>query len=712
MEAEFEESPSSSPPLTIKIKRSAAADENGSINFDLAGSLDNNNLSKVDAEDHEHECAKCHNTVQDDSETTPESPHDKDIQWVQCDACNLWFHIDCVGLEGYEVILLDFFNCDKCSEKHGPSKDKQPLLNHRYNFDDIEEENLPSQVGTKDWIKKFVETEDQIPSASEEIMPVFQTGTEFMEKFNREAVWDKVYKIINKDGLGLRLPDDNFNIDELESIVNKEESIETIDVYMQQSCRMKLKTFFAKWRETYRPRLYNMLSFEFTHSKLMDVIGPPDLMYELSWVHRIWQFHDGSSQDPFRSCLQKEHKDFRPDVAMFCLLGMGGSYTDFHIDFGGSSVWYHVFKGQKIFYILPPTDENLNMFSKWTMDEKHTETFLGDMVPDSLTRVVINPGETVMIPSGYIHAVYTPVDSIVFGGNFLHELNIEMQLKVYEMENEANYETNFMFPHFELVNWYAAVALFNVLSVANDDDRDLPNCMITGLTSLYEKLKIWMEKDKKQKIETHDYFSFLLTDLKKELKIYKRRQNKEESKSPSPKRKLYSRNNSFQDFEYLMEEGMDTEENWKITKGGTKERHVKKPKKPKTEKVVSKKDTHSLTNMFAAKTTGRRPKPTARVLENVAIETAEDESTPSKDFFAGFSKEERECIAEADAIGARDAIKLGDDPYSSEDDETVVPKKRKKPVKVESRKRQECQKKTPKLLTAKQRLAKKLKMKY
>ena len=35
-----------------------------------------------------------------------------------------------------------------------------------------------------------------------------------------------------------------------------------------------------------------------------------------------------------------------------------------------------------------------------------------------------------MIPTGWIHAVLTPVDSLVFGGNFLHSLNIEMQLQL------------------------------------------------------------------------------------------------------------------------------------------------------------------------------------------------------------------------------------------------------------------------------------------
>lgn len=33
------------------------------------------------------------------------------------------------------------------------------------------------------------------------------------------------------------------------------------------------------------------------------------------------------------------------------------------------------------------------------------------------------------IPTGWIHAVLTPIDSLVFGGNFLHSLNIPMQLQ-------------------------------------------------------------------------------------------------------------------------------------------------------------------------------------------------------------------------------------------------------------------------------------------
>jgi F-box/leucine-rich repeat protein 10/11 len=37
-----------------------------------------------------------------------------------------------------------------------------------------------------------------------------------------------------------------------------------------------------------------------------------------------------------------------PKVQKYCLMSVGGCYTDFHIDFGGSSVWYHVLRGRKV----------------------------------------------------------------------------------------------------------------------------------------------------------------------------------------------------------------------------------------------------------------------------------------------------------------------------------------------------------------------------
>ena len=44
-------------------------------------------------------------------------------------------------------------------------------------------------------------------------------------------------------------------------------------------------------------------------------------------------------------------------------------------------------------------------------------------------RLTVSAGDTILLPAGWIHAVHTVEDSLVFGGNFLHSLSIPLQLK-------------------------------------------------------------------------------------------------------------------------------------------------------------------------------------------------------------------------------------------------------------------------------------------
>ena len=48
---------------------------------------------------------------------------------------------------------------------------------------------------------------------------------------------------------------------------------------------------------------------------------------------------------------------------------------------------------------------------------------------DKCGMITLEAGNTFFIPSGWIHAVYTPEDSLVFGGNFLHSFAIGKFLK-------------------------------------------------------------------------------------------------------------------------------------------------------------------------------------------------------------------------------------------------------------------------------------------
>lgn len=65
------------------------------------------------------------------------------------------------------------------------------------------------------------------------------------------------------------------------------------------------------------------------------------------------------------------------------------------------------------------------------------------------------------IPTGWIHAVFTPIDSIVIGGNFLHGFNIDGQLSINDIEVATNVPNKFRFPHYEQMQWFAAQSYFD-----------------------------------------------------------------------------------------------------------------------------------------------------------------------------------------------------------------------------------------------------------
>lgn len=96
-----------------------------------------------------------------------------------------------------------------------------------------------------------------------------------------------------------------------------------------------------------------------------------------------------------------------------------------------------------------------------------------------------------LIPTGWIHAVLTTQDSLVFGGNFLHSLNIPMQLQVYDIEKKIKTAERFKFPSFEAINWYAAKKIMTQLKEMNSEDKKVPSYFLTGVKALLSVLKVW-----------------------------------------------------------------------------------------------------------------------------------------------------------------------------------------------------------------------------
>ncbi|XP_022616084.1 lysine-specific demethylase 2A-like [Seriola dumerili] len=277
-------------------------------------------------------------------------------------------------------------------------------------------------------------------------------GKDFtFEYIQREGLRDPII-FKTADGLGIQMPDSDFSVSDVKLFVGSRRIVDVMDVNTQKGIEMSM----AQWRRYYetppseREKLYNVISLEFSHTRLENLVKRPASVDLIDWVDNMWPRHLKERQRDSTNAIIDMHY---PKVQKYCLMSVQGCFTDFHIDFGGTSVWYHILRGGKVFWLIPPTPQNLEMYENWVLSGKQGDIFLGDKCHDC-QRIELKQGYTFIIPSGWIHAVYTPEDTLVFGGNFLHSFNIPMQLNIYSIEDRTRVPAKFRYPFYYEMCWY------------------------------------------------------------------------------------------------------------------------------------------------------------------------------------------------------------------------------------------------------------------
>ncbi|CAL1543944.1 unnamed protein product [Lymnaea stagnalis] len=275
-------------------------------------------------------------------------------------------------------------------------------------------------------------------------------GPEFTMEWMQRNGLTRPIVFYDKTGLGLRVPSENFKVSDVKQCVGIRRILDVMDVTTQKAMEMSMKDWVKYYENPERDRLLNVISLEFCHTRLENYVESPTLVRQVDWVDRAWPRHLKECQTESTNVIEKMKY---PKVQKYCLMSVAGCYTDFHIDFGGTSVWYHILHGEKIFWLAPPSQQNIERYTEWTLSAKQGDTFLGDTL-EQCQRINLCAGSTFIIPSGWIHAVYTPKDSLVFGGNFLHSFNIENQLLVSRVEDKTYVPSKFRYPFFSEIMWY------------------------------------------------------------------------------------------------------------------------------------------------------------------------------------------------------------------------------------------------------------------
>ncbi|ETN39333.1 uncharacterized protein HMPREF1541_05556 [Cyphellophora europaea CBS 101466] len=436
------------------------------------------------------ECGKTEQRIADGDEGT--------IEWIQCNACNRWFHTHCAGIRSKaEARTVDKFICKKCEPDHGSTtyvrtssrartaidyaglnqgviKSSvetslhhyiQPLKTGKYaiqadDFARVRPELLTAEfmqsfdnmkrpfVVPAAWNPRFgaareIERPESDESSSTMLVDIDgkQLGPDYgpTEDVVKERVID-----CDQDLLDMVMPRD-LTVRKVAELVGPEHSLGVIDVKTQET---KGIWTVGKWADYYEEPgekpIRNVISLEVSETPLGRVLRRPKAVRDLDLEDSVW---------PFERYPDKKKKS----VQFYCLMSVADSYTDFHIDFGGSSVYYHILKGTKVFFFIPPEDKYLRKYEQWCNSSNQNDTWLPDLCDGNVTRVDLHEGDTAFIPAGWIHSVWTPEDSLVIGGNFLTPIDYELQIRVAAIEKNTGVGANFRYPFFQKVMWYTLI---------------------------------------------------------------------------------------------------------------------------------------------------------------------------------------------------------------------------------------------------------------
>ena len=256
------------------------------------------------------------------------------------------------------------------------------------------------------------------------------------------------------DGMDMVMPRD-LTVRQVAELYGPEEKVEVIDVKSQngEDKRWNMRRWADYYESTTRKVIHNVISLEVSHSELGQLVQRPKIVQDLDLQDDVWP-------DELKA------KGEFPKVQMYCLMSVADCFTDFHIDFGGSSVFYHILKGKKTFFFIPPLDKHLKKYEQWCNSQAQNFTFLGQQTNECY-RVDLLEGDTMLIPAGWIHAVWTPEDSLVIGGNFLTRMHYPLQIRVAQIEKATHVARKFRYPYFQKLLWYAALRYL--------DDDPLPD---------------------------------------------------------------------------------------------------------------------------------------------------------------------------------------------------------------------------------------------
>ena len=142
--------------------------------------------------------------------------------------------------------------------------------------------------------------------------------------------------------------------------------------------------------------------------------------------------HDEVAQMPRTLDERNLSRRWWPKQSTFCLFTMQGASMSYHLDLWATAVLYVVLWGVKLFVVAPPTKHNLGLLRSWQESGGDGRREAHARFPAELEQAqiaVLLQHQALLLPSGWVHAVFTPVDSSTLGWNWQPEAQLPSALE-------------------------------------------------------------------------------------------------------------------------------------------------------------------------------------------------------------------------------------------------------------------------------------------
>ena len=103
-----------------------------------------------------------------------------------------------------------------------------------------------------------------------------------------------------KSGLGISVPDSDFTVSDVKNYVGAKRIVDIMDCSTQKNSEMTMKDWEEYYTSPNRTRKLNVISLEFSFTKLESLVEAPRIVRQIDWTDNVWPRHLKEQQTEVR----------------------------------------------------------------------------------------------------------------------------------------------------------------------------------------------------------------------------------------------------------------------------------------------------------------------------------------------------------------------------------------------------------------------------